>query len=86
MIRPMHATFKDCWWCLQELAAIRDALTPPLACAAAKIGDIEALEALKEMVSHPTVYNTHTVSTIENRAPGCDHFSSSCSQKSVKYD
>lgn len=66
MIRPMHATFKDCWWCLQELAAIRDALTPPLACAAAKIGDIEALEALKEMVSHPTVYTTHTVSTIEN--------------------
>uniref|UniRef100_A0A3Q3RN43 asparaginase n=1 Tax=Mastacembelus armatus TaxID=205130 RepID=A0A3Q3RN43_9TELE len=33
------------------LEAIRDALTPPLACAAAKIGDIEALEALKEMGS-----------------------------------
>lgn len=35
---------------LQELEAIRDALTPTLACAAAKIGDIEALEAIKEMV------------------------------------
>uniref|UniRef100_A0A673CF02 asparaginase n=1 Tax=Sphaeramia orbicularis TaxID=375764 RepID=A0A673CF02_9TELE len=38
--------------CVQELEAIRDALTPPLACAAAKIGDIEALEALKEMGSN----------------------------------
>eukprot|EP00066_Takifugu_rubripes_P026271 XP_011615537.1 PREDICTED: 60 kDa lysophospholipase isoform X1 [Takifugu rubripes] len=38
--------------CKEELAAIRDALTPPLACAAAKIGDIEALEALKEMGSN----------------------------------
>ncbi|XP_026159330.1 60 kDa lysophospholipase isoform X4 [Mastacembelus armatus] len=37
--------------CKEELEAIRDALTPPLACAAAKIGDIEALEALKEMGS-----------------------------------
>nr|XP_040055290.1 60 kDa lysophospholipase isoform X2 [Gasterosteus aculeatus aculeatus] len=35
--------------CKEELEAIRDALTPPLACAAAKIGDIEAFEALKEM-------------------------------------
>ncbi|XP_047193577.1 60 kDa lysophospholipase isoform X2 [Scophthalmus maximus] len=35
--------------CKEELEAIRDALTPPLACAAAKIGDIEALQALKEM-------------------------------------
>uniref|UniRef100_A0A8C4E4B9 asparaginase n=1 Tax=Dicentrarchus labrax TaxID=13489 RepID=A0A8C4E4B9_DICLA len=34
---------------IQELEAIRDALTPPLACAAAKIGDKEALEAIKEM-------------------------------------
>uniref|UniRef100_A0A8C2XJU3 asparaginase n=1 Tax=Cyclopterus lumpus TaxID=8103 RepID=A0A8C2XJU3_CYCLU len=33
----------------KELEAIRDALAPPLACASAKIGDIEALEALKEM-------------------------------------
>lgn len=41
--------------CPQELAAIRDALTPPLACAAAKIGDIEALEALKEMVNRPVI-------------------------------
>lgn len=41
--------------CFQELEAIRDALTPPLACAAAKIGDIEALEALKDMVSNTTV-------------------------------
>ncbi|KAF7665819.1 hypothetical protein LDENG_00130740 [Lucifuga dentata] len=37
--------------CKEELEAIRDALTPPLACAAAKIGDIEALEAIKEMGS-----------------------------------
>ncbi|XP_058470658.1 60 kDa lysophospholipase isoform X3 [Solea solea] len=35
--------------CKEELQAIRDALTPPLACAAAKIGDVEALEALREM-------------------------------------
>ncbi|XP_040916040.1 60 kDa lysophospholipase isoform X3 [Toxotes jaculatrix] len=35
--------------CKEELEAIRDALTPPLACAAAKTGDIEALTALKEM-------------------------------------
>lgn len=38
--------------CKEELEAIRDALTPPLACAAAKLGDIEALEALKEMGSN----------------------------------
>nr|XP_020446656.1 60 kDa lysophospholipase isoform X2 [Monopterus albus] len=38
--------------CKEELEAIRDALTPPLACAAAKIGDIESLEALKEMGSN----------------------------------
>uniref|UniRef100_A0A671UZ26 asparaginase n=1 Tax=Sparus aurata TaxID=8175 RepID=A0A671UZ26_SPAAU len=38
--------------CKEELEAIRDALTPPLACAAAKIGDVEALEALKEMGSN----------------------------------
>lgn len=30
-------------------------MTPPLACAAAKIGDIEALEALKEMVNPPII-------------------------------
>ncbi|XP_052009728.1 60 kDa lysophospholipase-like isoform X2 [Xyrauchen texanus] len=35
--------------CKEELEAIRDALTPTLACAAAKIGDIEALEAIREM-------------------------------------
>ncbi|XP_051502584.1 60 kDa lysophospholipase-like isoform X3 [Myxocyprinus asiaticus] len=33
----------------KELEAIRDALTPTLACAAAKIGDIESLEAIREM-------------------------------------
>ncbi|TDG99379.1 hypothetical protein EPR50_G00193770 [Perca flavescens] len=38
--------------CKEELEAIRDALTPTLACAAAKNGDIEALEALKEMGSY----------------------------------
>ncbi|XP_041668087.1 60 kDa lysophospholipase isoform X3 [Cheilinus undulatus] len=38
--------------CKEELEAIRDALTPPLACAAAKIGDIEAIEALKDMGSN----------------------------------
>ena len=34
----------------QELEAIRDALIPPLACAAAKLGDIDALRAIAEMV------------------------------------
>ncbi|XP_047467044.1 60 kDa lysophospholipase isoform X2 [Mugil cephalus] len=34
--------------CKEELEAIREALTPPLACAAAKIGDLEALKALKD--------------------------------------
>ncbi|XP_068607991.1 60 kDa lysophospholipase [Brachionichthys hirsutus] len=38
--------------CKEELEAIRDALTAPLACASAKIGDIEALEALREMGSN----------------------------------
>ncbi|KAI4889196.1 hypothetical protein NFI96_012972 [Prochilodus magdalenae] len=38
--------------CKEELEAIRDALTPTLACAAAKIGDIEALEAIREMGSN----------------------------------
>ncbi|KAM6961253.1 60 kDa lysophospholipase [Aplochiton taeniatus] len=38
--------------CKEELEAIRDALTPPLACAAAKIGDLEALEAIREMGSN----------------------------------
>ncbi|XP_077779745.1 60 kDa lysophospholipase isoform X3 [Podarcis muralis] len=35
--------------CKEELAAVRDALTPPLACAAAKNGDIDALKALQNM-------------------------------------
>ncbi|XP_060918484.1 60 kDa lysophospholipase isoform X2 [Labrus mixtus] len=38
--------------CKEELEAIRDALTPSLACAAAKIGDMEALEALNGMGSN----------------------------------
>ncbi|XP_057715082.1 60 kDa lysophospholipase isoform X4 [Corythoichthys intestinalis] len=38
--------------CKEELEAIRDALTPSLACAASKIGDIETLETLKEMGSN----------------------------------
>ncbi|XP_076604578.1 60 kDa lysophospholipase isoform X3 [Chaetodon auriga] len=38
--------------CKEELEAIRDALTPSLACAAAKIGDMEALEALRDMGSN----------------------------------
>lgn len=42
--------------CKEELEAIRDALTPPLACAAAKIGDIEAFDALKEMVHYDLGY------------------------------
>lgn len=33
----------------QELEAVRDALIPPLACAAAKLGDIDALRAIAEM-------------------------------------
>ncbi|XP_067295943.1 60 kDa lysophospholipase-like [Pseudorasbora parva] len=35
--------------CKEELEAIRDAITPTLACAAAKAGDIEALEAIRKM-------------------------------------
>ncbi|KAL0969082.1 hypothetical protein UPYG_G00222400 [Umbra pygmaea] len=38
--------------CKEELEAVRDALTPTLACAASKIGDLEALEAIKEMGSN----------------------------------
>ncbi|XP_078133840.1 60 kDa lysophospholipase isoform X2 [Sander vitreus] len=38
--------------CKEELEAIRDALTPSLACAAAKTGDVATLEALKEMGSN----------------------------------
>ncbi|XP_029569305.1 60 kDa lysophospholipase isoform X1 [Salmo trutta] len=36
----------------KELEAIRDALTPTLACAASKIGDVGTLDALKEMGSN----------------------------------
>uniref|UniRef100_A0A8C5CYR5 asparaginase n=1 Tax=Gadus morhua TaxID=8049 RepID=A0A8C5CYR5_GADMO len=39
----------------RELVAIRDALTPPLACAAAKIGDVEALKSIQEMGSNLSV-------------------------------
>ncbi|XP_069063361.1 60 kDa lysophospholipase [Pleurodeles waltl] len=35
--------------CKEELEAVRDALTPSLACAAAKTGDINALETIREM-------------------------------------
>lgn len=35
--------------CKEELEAVRDALIPPLACAAAKLGDIDALRAIAEM-------------------------------------
>ncbi|XP_053144626.1 60 kDa lysophospholipase isoform X2 [Hemicordylus capensis] len=35
--------------CKEELAAVRDALTPSLACAAAKTGDLDALKALQNM-------------------------------------
>uniref|UniRef100_A0A8C5Q6C3 asparaginase n=1 Tax=Leptobrachium leishanense TaxID=445787 RepID=A0A8C5Q6C3_9ANUR len=35
--------------CKEELEAVRDALTPALACAAAKTGDINALEAIHDM-------------------------------------
>ncbi|XP_056433199.1 60 kDa lysophospholipase-like isoform X1 [Gadus chalcogrammus] len=41
--------------CKEELEAIRDALAPPLACAAAKIGDVEALESIREMGSYLSV-------------------------------
>ncbi|XP_067219186.1 60 kDa lysophospholipase-like [Chanodichthys erythropterus] len=37
--------------CKEELDAIRDALTPTLVCAAAKIGDTDTLEAIREMGS-----------------------------------
>ncbi|KAL2095470.1 hypothetical protein ACEWY4_010189 [Coilia grayii] len=43
--------------CKEELEAIRDALTPTLACAAAKIGDIEALDAIREMGSSLSMEN-----------------------------
>lgn len=58
------SSFSKNLWCLQELEAIRDALTPPLACAAAKIGDVEALEALKEMVNSPLVSSARSVCQI----------------------
>ncbi|KAL8168896.1 UNVERIFIED_CONTAM: hypothetical protein K2H54_023544 [Gekko kuhli] len=35
--------------CKEELEAVRDALTPPLACAAARCGDLNALKALRTM-------------------------------------
>ncbi|XP_062824607.1 60 kDa lysophospholipase isoform X2 [Anolis carolinensis] len=35
--------------CKEELEAIRDALTPPLACVAAKNGDLEVLKALQSL-------------------------------------
>uniref|UniRef100_A0A8C2BA87 asparaginase n=1 Tax=Cyprinus carpio TaxID=7962 RepID=A0A8C2BA87_CYPCA len=35
--------------CKEELEAIRDALTPTLVCVASKIGDIDALDAIREM-------------------------------------
>ncbi|KAJ7345225.1 hypothetical protein JRQ81_001175 [Phrynocephalus forsythii] len=35
--------------CKEELAAVRDALTPPLACVAAKNGDLDALKILESM-------------------------------------
>ncbi|XP_048042477.1 60 kDa lysophospholipase-like [Megalobrama amblycephala] len=38
--------------CKEELDAIGHALTPSLACAAAKVGDIEALEAISKMSSN----------------------------------
>ncbi|XP_014042300.1 60 kDa lysophospholipase isoform X2 [Salmo salar] len=38
--------------CKEELEAVRDALTPTLACAASKVGDVEALDAIKEMGSN----------------------------------
>ncbi|XP_061593299.1 60 kDa lysophospholipase-like [Cololabis saira] len=38
--------------CKEDLEAISNALTPPLACSAAKIGDIGALETLKDMGSN----------------------------------
>uniref|UniRef100_A0A4W5RZ96 asparaginase n=1 Tax=Hucho hucho TaxID=62062 RepID=A0A4W5RZ96_9TELE len=49
--------------CKEEQEAVRDGLTPTLACAASKIGDLEALDAVKELVrnsyintsSHPCI-------------------------------
>ncbi|XP_061468268.1 60 kDa lysophospholipase-like isoform X2 [Rhineura floridana] len=35
--------------CKEELGAVKDALTPPLACAAAKSGDLDAVKALRNM-------------------------------------
>lgn len=48
----------------QELEAVRDALIPPLACAAAKLGDIDALRAIAEMV----MWNSQFVNKYSSRA------------------
>lgn len=42
----------------QETDAVRDALTPSLACAAAHAGDLEALQTLAELVSPPVPLGT----------------------------
>lgn len=59
------------FWCAQELEAVRDALTPTLACAAAKIGDIEALEAIREMVR---VFMSHHGNPVLSFSPLCGAF------------
>ncbi|CAL8377285.1 unnamed protein product [Boreogadus saida] len=41
--------------CKEELEAIRDAPAPPLASAGAKIGDMEALESIREMASNTEI-------------------------------
>lgn len=69
------------WSCPQELAAVRDALTAPLACAAAKIGDIEALEALKEMVNPPTGNTTWMFVCLKTR----QIFLFSCSESGTSF-
>jgi len=48
----------------QELEAVRDALIPLLACAAAKLGDVDALRAIAEMV----MWNSQFVNEYSSRA------------------
>uniref|UniRef100_A0A8C7F5E3 asparaginase n=1 Tax=Oncorhynchus kisutch TaxID=8019 RepID=A0A8C7F5E3_ONCKI len=45
--------------CLSINKAIRDALTPTVACAASKIGDVGALDALKEMMRNSYLNTTY---------------------------
>ncbi|KAL4656402.1 60 kDa lysophospholipase isoform X1 [Arapaima gigas] len=59
--------------CKEELEAIRDALTPTLACAASKIGDLEALEAIRQAGAdiHSTGYDGRTPLEVVSFSSAC---------------